>query len=56
MIPRTIKAVANVVCVALITGVAVGVLLDRRVQYATSRSEPSDIDRASLDISRLSRP
>lgn len=56
MVPVSIRAVAIVVSVAIMTGMAVGYILDQRVQYVSPRPLSTDVTRASLDVSKLSQP
>lgn len=56
MVPITVRAVAIVVSVAMMTGMAVGYILDQRVQYVSPRTLTQDVERASIDMSRLSQP
>ena len=56
MIPVTVRAVAIVVSIAVMTGMAVGYVLDQRVQYVSPRPLSVDVERASIDPSRLSQP
>jgi len=56
MVPFSVRAVAIVVSVAVMTGMAVGYLLDQRIQYVTPRPLTQDVERASLDPAKLSQP
>ncbi len=38
------------------TGMAVGYILDQRVQYVTPRTLSPAVERASIDMSRLTQP
>jgi hypothetical protein len=38
------------------TGLTVGYILDQRVQYAAPRLLSPDVERAQLDVSKLSQP
>jgi hypothetical protein len=56
MVPRTIRAAAIVISIAIMTGMAVGYILDQRVQYVTPRALSPDVERASVDVAKLSQP
>lgn len=56
MVPRSLRAAAIVISIAIMTGMAVGYILDQRVQYATPRSLSPDVERASVDVANLNRP
>jgi len=55
-VPHTIRALVFVVSIAVITGMAVGYVLDQRVQYAAPRPLTADVARAQLDVSKLTQP
>lgn len=56
MVPSSVRALVVVVTVALMTGLTVGYILDQRVQYAAPRPLPLEVERAQLDVSKLSQP
>ncbi len=56
MVPMTVRAVALVVSIAVMTGMAVGYVLDQRVEYVTPRALDPEVERASIDMARLSQP
>lgn len=55
-VPQALRAIIFVVSIAVITGMAVGYVLDQRVQYAAPRPLSIDVERAQLDVSKLTQP
>jgi hypothetical protein len=56
IVPFSVRALVIVISVALMTGLTVGYILDQRVQYAAPRLLSPDVERAQLDVSKLSQP